>query len=204
MNQSAPQVSGVDERGRPEETSGAVDLDRLTSLIASVLQSEGIPGSAEASLTLVDSDVIAELKAQHLDGDGSPTDVLSFPIDGAYDERVVTHDALVGDMDGHATEVEVDAGQADAADAAEVDCVTWLVGDIVLCPEVATRQAGEHAGTVEDELALLVVHGALHLVGWDHEDTESQAAMWNRERELMQQFHRIPARDPWSATKETS
>ncbi|MGB3412822.1 MAG: rRNA maturation RNase YbeY [Microthrixaceae bacterium] len=185
MNQSAPQVSGVDERDRPDETSGAVDLDRLTALISSVLQSEGIPGSAEASLTLVDPAVIAELKAQHLDGDGSPTDVLSFPIDGAYD-------------------AEVDADAEAGADSAEVDTVTWLVGDIVLCPAVAADQAAEHAGTVEDELALLVVHGALHLVGWDHEDADTQSAMWNRERELMQLFHRAPARDPWSATEEMS
>ncbi|MGB6058787.1 MAG: rRNA maturation RNase YbeY [Microthrixaceae bacterium] len=193
MNQSAPQVSGVDERDRPDETSAAVDLDRLTDLIANVLQSEGIPGSAEASLTLVDPDVIAELKAQHLDGDGSPTDVLSFPIDGAYDGT----DAPEGDAD-------VVVGAADASGSAEVEAVTWLVGDIVLCPDVAAAQAAEHAGTVDDEMALLVVHGALHLVGWDHDDPDSQSAMWNRERELMKQFHRTPARDPWSVTEEMS
>ena len=44
----------------------------------------------------------------------------------------------------------------------------WMVGDVVVCAEVAAAQAPDHAGTVEDELALLVVHGGLHLCGWDH------------------------------------
>lgn len=166
MITSAPLVSGADERERPDHADEAVDLDALTALIASVLQSEGIPADAEASLTLVDGEVIAQLKVEHLDGDGMPTDVLSFPIDGAE-----------GGIEGGGT---------------------WLVGDIVVCPEVAAQQAPSHAGNLQDELALLVIHGALHLVGWDHEDEETRTAMWNRERELMQRFHRKPGRDPWT------
>ena len=45
-----------------------------------------------------------------------------------------------------------------------------LLGDVVICPAVAARQAPEHAGTVDDELALLVVHGILHVLGHDHAD----------------------------------
>ena len=75
----------------------------------------------------------------------------------------------------------------------------WLVGDVVLCPEVAAAQAPTHAGTVDDELALLVVHGALHLCGWDHATPDEQVAMWRRERELLTALHGVPARDPWEA-----
>jgi probable rRNA maturation factor len=64
---------------------------------------------------------------------------------------------------------------------------------------VAAAQAAQHAGSVEDELALLVVHGGLHLVGWDHEQDEDRRAMWARERDLMTELHRAPARDPWVA-----
>lgn len=146
-----------------------VDLDQLADLLASVLQREGIPAHAEASLILVDPDAIATLKVEYLDGDGAATDVLSFPIDGAD-----------GDPIGSAG--------------------SWMVGDVVLCPVVAATQAASHAGSIEDELALLVVHGGLHLVGWDHEEDVDRHAMWARERELMTELHRAPARDPWIDT----
>ena len=74
----------------------------------------------------------------------------------------------------------------------------WMVGDVVLCPSVAVAQASEHAGTPADELALLVVHGGLHLAGWDHAEPREQAGMWSRERELLTDLHGAPARDPWT------
>jgi ssRNA-specific RNase YbeY (16S rRNA maturation enzyme) len=43
-----------------------------------------------------------------------------------------------------------------------------------------------------------VVHGGLHLAGWDHASDTDRAAMWQRERDLMTTLHRAPARDPWS------
>lgn len=152
-----PEVAAADER---EDDTTAVALDELASLLARVLASEGAPGGAEASLTLVDPPVIAELKAEHLDGDGAATDVLSFPVDG-------------------------------------VEPGAELIGDVVLCPSVAEAQAAEHAGTLRDELALLVVHGGLHLAGWDHASDPDRVAMWDRERHLMTTLHGAPARDPW-------
>jgi probable rRNA maturation factor len=65
-----------------------------------------------------------------------------------------------------------------------------LVGDLVICPAVAHRNAPEHAGTYEDELALLVVHGILHLTGMDHVDEEEAEAMERREQELLDQLYR--------------
>jgi probable rRNA maturation factor len=73
----------------------------------------------------------------------------------------------------------------------------WMVGDVVLCPEVAAEQAAAHAGDLESELALLVVHGGLHLCGWDHADDEERTRMWDRERRLMADLGRTPTRDPW-------
>lgn len=152
----------VDDRREVDATP--VDVDALAALLAAVLAAEGATADAECSLSLVDPDEIAVLKAQHLDGDGAATDVLSFPIDGTEDP---------GD------------GQ-------------WMVGDVVLCPSVAAAQAPGHAGSPADELALLVVHGGLHLSGWDHAEPEDQAAMWARERDLMTVLHGVPARDPWT------
>ena len=156
---SRPTVLTRDERC---DATAAADLDALGDLLSRVLASEGAPGGAEASLALVDRGTIAGLAVEHLDGDGSPTDVLSFPLDGV------------------------------APDAE-------LVGDVVVCPDVASEQSSTHAGTLSDELALLVVHAGLHLAGWDHDRPGAQRAMWARERELLTELHGAPARDPWSA-----
>jgi probable rRNA maturation factor len=52
-----------------------------------------------------------------------------------------------------------------------------LLGDVVICPSVAARQATDlHA-----EVRLLLVHGILHLLGYDHEDEEERRAMWERQ-----------------------
>ncbi len=60
------------------------------------------------------------------------------------------------------------------------------LGDVVLAPEVAERQAEEYGHTVEEELNLLLVHGVLHLLGYDHEEDEAAAAMQLRERSLLE------------------
>jgi probable rRNA maturation factor len=56
------------------------------------------------------------------------------------------------------------------------------VGDIVLCPEIARRQAPDHAGTMEAELHLLVIHSVLHLLGHDHTTSADRVAMQAKER----------------------
>jgi probable rRNA maturation factor len=81
----------------------------------------------------------------------------------------------------------------DAGDAAP-DGVPRLLGDVVICPAVAARNAPDHAGRYDDELALLVVHGVLHVLGLDHATREDEAAMQGRERRHLDAFHRpLPA-----------
>ena len=65
-----------------------------------------------------------------------------------------------------------------------------LLGDVVVCPEVAFRNAPDHAGTYEDELALLVIHGILHVLGMDHEDPDEADAMEAREQVHLVAHHR--------------
>ncbi|MCB0966915.1 MAG: rRNA maturation RNase YbeY [Ilumatobacter sp.] len=64
-----------------------------------------------------------------------------------------------------------------------------LLGDVVVCPAVAAEAAPDHAGTVDDELALLVVHGCLHVLGYDHAEPDETVAMRTRELELLCAFH---------------
>lgn len=100
-------------------------------------------------------------------GGSGPTDVLSFPIDD---------------------EPQGPSGPAEAP---------RLVGDIVVCPDIAAANAPGHAGTLEDELALLLVHGSLHLLGHDHAEPEERGRMWSAERRLLAELWRPLPRDPW-------
>jgi probable rRNA maturation factor len=59
------------------------------------------------------------------------------------------------------------------------------IGDVVIAPEVAEAQAAELGTTVESELDLLLVHGVLHLLGYDHESDDDAAVMQARERAVL-------------------
>lgn len=69
-----------------------------------------------------------------------------------------------------------------------------ILGDVVLCPEVARRQAPAHGKDTEAELALLLVHGILHLLGHDHADPESEAEMFGLTDRLLASFGQEAAR----------
>jgi len=60
-----------------------------------------------------------------------------------------------------------------------------MLGDVIIAPEVAEAQAAEYGHTVEEELNLLLVHGVLHLLGYDHEADEDASAMQVRERSIL-------------------
>jgi probable rRNA maturation factor len=146
--------------GADEQEAAPVDVERWVELARNVLVSEGVAGDAELSLLFVDEDTISGLNRRFMDTDG-PTDVLAFPIDDP-------------------------AGRGGARSAGPEPL---LLGDVVVCPAVAERQAPEHAGSYDDELALLVVHGVLHVLGHDHARLDEAATMQARERELLQRFH---------------
>lgn len=81
----------------------------------------------------------------------------------------------------------------------EPDEVPVLLGDIVICPAVAYRNAPEHAGSYDDEVALLVVHGLLHLMGMDHAEDEEAEEMEARERALLSRHYGEVRAEAWPA-----
>ena len=147
--------------GYDEQLAVPVDLVRWVLLAERVLESEGI-AAGELTLAFVDEADMAELNEEHM-GETYATDVLSFPLDA---------DAVVA------------AGEIRDPDAAPV-----LLGDVVVCPSVAKTNAPEHAGVLDDELALLVVHGVLHVLGHDHAELDDTAQMQTRERALLELHH---------------
>ncbi len=63
-----------------------------------------------------------------------------------------------------------------------------VLGDLVLCPAVAERQAAEAGHSTQDELDLLTVHGILHLLGYDHAEPEEHKEMFGLQATLLQQW----------------
>lgn len=159
----------IDLYAADEQDYVKMNLSKWSALAESALHDEGVRGTAEVSLIFVDEDAIADLNERFM-GKSGPTDVLSFPID----------DEPIPSTDGH-------------ADAAERDDLNppQLVGDIVICPSVAATNAVDHGVTFEDEVALLVVHGVLHLLGWDHMVDDEAEKMEAREQELLQRYYRL-------------
>ena len=74
---------------------------------------------------------------------------------------------------------------ADDGSAPRAEDEPRLVGDVVICPSVAASNAASDGKAVDDELALLVVHGTLHLLGYDHVDDADAERMQAREQELL-------------------
>jgi probable rRNA maturation factor len=63
-----------------------------------------------------------------------------------------------------------------------------VLGDIVLCPTVAARQAADAGHATEEELLLLTTHGILHLLGYDHAEPEEEREMFELQRQLLLTF----------------
>jgi probable rRNA maturation factor len=161
-----------------EQSAVALDLTRWVKLAELTLSEERIPEDTEVSLIFVDEDSIADLNRRFLDGPGA-TDVLAFPIDD---------DLVPGGR-------RPDTGGRGPGSPAELEDPPIVLGDVVICPTVAVRQATEHGATADDELALLVVHGILHLLNYDHADAREAQDMQRRERELLETFRRSEGRE---------
>ena len=162
----------VDVYTADEQADRAVDLDRWAALARAVLEDRRVRGEVEVSLLFVDEPSIAALNEQFLGREG-PTDVLAFPIED---------EPLPGGR-------SPDSGGSGPGAEADEEPLT-LLGDVVICPSVAARNAAEHEVAVDDELALLVVHGLLHLLGMDHDTDREAEAMERLERDLLVRHHR--------------
>lgn len=68
-----------------------------------------------------------------------------------------------------------------------------LLGDVVVCPDVAEEHAQKVGYPLSRELDTLVVHGILHLLGYDHQGKEDKARMERRQRELLDSFESVPS-----------
>ncbi len=160
------------------ESGSAVDEASLVRLARHVLDHMGVSPLAELSLLIVDEDEMARLHQKWM-GEPGPTDVMAFPMDelDLRGSRGVGHGQLRG------------SGHGDEDD----DVGPTVLGDVVLCPVIAARQAEAAGHSAEDELHLLCTHGILHLLGYDHEDAEQHQEMFGLQAELLASWHEARA-----------
>lgn len=161
-NLSQPEPTNIDIQVEAAYLEQA-PAEHLRRVAEAVLRYES---AADAELTVVIADdlLLRQLNRDYR-GIDAPTDVLSF--------------AAQEDSEGDA--VFVSAPEA-----------TNYLGDVIISFPTAQRQAEAEGHPVLDELSLLVVHGVLHLFGYDHADEQEEADMWARQAAILASVPRQP------------
>lgn len=140
-----------------DEQSEDVDVEGLRHLAALVLEHESCPPDTEVAVILVGDEEMSGYNARFLERAG-PTDVISLPVEELVAGRPP------GSLPGGPPP---------------------LLGDVIIDPAYVRRQAEELEVGFEEDLALMVVHGILHLLGYDHDDDDAAGVMEDREREIL-------------------
>jgi probable rRNA maturation factor len=143
------------------ESGHPLDVDRLVGLSRFVMDRMRVHPLAELCIKAVDEDTMTGLNEKWMEGEG-PTDVLAFPMDelrpGLVNEEPQT----------------LEEGA--------------ILGDLMLCPAVAERQAATAGHSTDAELELLTVHGILHLLGYDHAEPEEHKEMFGLQDRLLEEW----------------
>lgn len=146
-----------------DDQDDPIPTEPLSDLAGITMEAEGLEAETVVALSLVDVSRMAVLNETHL-GKTGPTDVLSFPIE----------DAIPGDPP-----VQIAGGPP------------VHIGDIFICPEIVKANALSQEVSFDDEMSLMVVHGVLHLLGYDHVDDADAELMEGRERTILEAAGRV-------------
>ena len=149
---------------------GEIGVGWLEDVARAGLAAAGVSGEAEVSLLITDDETVRALNSEYRGLDEN-TDVLSFSAEHAGHWE--------GDGDEpirpfHDLEFVLPSG------------LPQPLGEIIVSWPQAQRQAGDHGVSPMSELAHLVIHGALHLVGYDHLEPDEESLMQSREREALE------------------
>lgn len=174
----AEPVVSVSTRGGPFEGASAAAVRRRAE---KMLEHLGLK-HVELSIGLVTDEAIHELNRSFRKKD-KPTDVLAFPMLDAL-PRTPGRKARRGE-----------------ARAPEISEVTGLLGDVIISIETARRQAEENKRPLGDELTMLLAHGLLHLLGYDHQTDAEEREMNEATRALEGAATSRARRDPGARAK---
>jgi probable rRNA maturation factor len=131
----------------------------INSVVEKIFEEEKIRQNLIVYITLTDNEKIREINNEYRKID-KPTDVLSFPM---YDREDIP-------------KLKVNKKES---------CPQEMLGDIIVSMDKVTEQANEYGHSFERELAYLVTHGMLHLLGFDHIDDDEQTIMRKKEEEIL-------------------
>lgn len=145
-----------------DEQDDPLDAEPLRRLAEMVLQQESYPNDTEVTLLFVGQDQIATYNDRFMHREGA-TDVLAFPIEH-LSPGVVPERRPGGPP--------------------------LNIGDVVIAPSYVRAQAEANGVSFNDELSLMVVHGLLHLLGYDHQDDDEADKMEHREQQLLSRLGR--------------
>lgn len=154
------------------ETDHRLDLpyeEIIRSVAEAALDYEECPYEAEVNVLLTDNEGIHELNREHR-GIDRPTDVLSFPM-AEYESPA----------DFSALEEQDDCFNPDTGEL--------MLGDIVISVEKVQEQAAAYGHSEKRELAFLVAHSMLHLMGYDHMEDSEREEMEERQRRILEQLN---------------
>jgi len=129
----------------------------LEGITRQVLEAQEAGAEAEVSLLIATQERIRELNREYL-GEDEPTDVLAF----SAREETAGQSPFIHPPDG-----------------------LLHLGEVIIAYPQAVIQAAEHRHPIEKELAVLIIHGLLHLLGYDHDEPEGEGRMKAREAELL-------------------
>ena len=164
------------------ETDADVEELELLACASYVMEQMRVHPQADLCIKLVDEDAMEVLHVQWMDLPG-PTDVMAFPMD-ALPDAVPGPGSPPGPI---------------------TPAVPSLLGDVVLCPAVAAEQPAGAGHSTESELSLLLTHGVLHLLGYDHGSAEEEQDMFELQSRLLRdwsaQTGRAPIRTPVAGTE---
>ena len=132
--------------------------EQIDSLLTFAKKQENIESDAELSVTFVDKDEIQNINKVYRDKD-KVTDVISFALE----------------------EDEPDIDMNDLE-------IPRVLGDIIICTDVAQEQAESYGHSFERELGFLALHGFLHLLGYDHMTDEDEKEMFGRQDAILNAY----------------
>jgi probable rRNA maturation factor len=129
---------------------------------------EATDRGGELTIRIVDENESADLNSRYR-GKQGPTNVLAFPS---------------GPLSEPMSNEPIPSAAVDAVEQGVTELLP--LGDLVICAPVVAREAAEQGKTLEAHWAHMVIHGTLHLAGYDHEQARAARAMEARERDLLQ------------------
>ena len=144
-----------------EGLEGCLEVHWLQSVVEQVLVAQGVSSAVELSLVIAGQERVQELNRDYR-GKDEPTDVLAFAMLPAEENLEADSPSFVAPPDG-----------------------VLHMGEVIIAYPQVVIQAAEHQHSIEKEATILIVHGVLHLLGYEHDKPELERDMRARELEII-------------------